>query len=272
VGELDGQVAIVTGSGRGIGRAIALALAAAGAAVSVTARSADQVADTVSRIEQGGGRALGVVADVTDADAMVHLVARAERELGAVDLVVANAGRITPIAPVWEADPAEWRRCFETNVLGTFHCARAVLPGMVARRRGRIITLAGSDPAMPTPYFTAYDSTKAAILRFTESLAAEVREFGITVFAVAPGGVHTAMVDDLVASPWSQWLGPDVGNFEKSWLTPPEQAGALCVLLATGRADALSGRRLHVAQDAEELVRRTEEIQQQDLYTLRMRT
>ena len=272
MGELDGQVAIVTGSGRGIGRAIAQALASAGAAVTVTARSADQVAETVSLIEQASGLALGVVADVTDADAMVQLVAQTEQELGPVNLLVNNAGRITPITPVWEADPAEWRRCFETNVFGTFHCTRAVLPGMLARRRGRIITLAGSDPSQATPYFTAYDGTKAAILRFTESLAAELKEYGVTVFAVAPGGVHTAMVDELVASPWSRSLAPDIGDFEKYWLAPPERVAALCVSLASGRADALSGRRLHVAQDVEELVRRADEIREKDLYTLRLRT
>jgi NAD(P)-dependent dehydrogenase (short-subunit alcohol dehydrogenase family) len=272
VGELDGQVAIVTGSGRGIGRAIAQALAAAGAAVTVTARSADQVADTVFLVEQAGDRAIGVLADVTDPDAVVQLVADTERQLGPVDLLVNNAGRISPIAPVWEADPVEWRRCFETNVLGTFHCTRAVLPGMLARRRGRIITLAGSDPSQATPYFTAYDGTKAAVLRFTESLAAEVKEYGVTVFAVAPGGVHTAMVDELVASPWSRSLASDVGDFEKYWLTPPERAAALCVSLASGRADALSGRRMHVVQDVKELVRRADEIQEKDLYTLRLRT
>ncbi|HLZ71518.1 MAG TPA: SDR family oxidoreductase [Dehalococcoidia bacterium] len=271
--ELTGQVAIVTGGGRGIGRAIALALAAAGAAVTVTARSADQLGETAAAITAAGGRALVLPADVTDRQAVEGVVSETEQQLGPVTLLVNNAGIITPFGPVWEVDPEAWRRCMDTNVYGTFLCSRAVLPGMIARREGRIVNLAGSDPAQKAvPMATCYDGSKAVILRLSEGLAAETREYGVSVFSLMPGGVHTAMVDELVRSPWMLKLNPAVGDFDRYWRTPPERAAALCVLIASGRADALSGRFLSVHDDLEELVRNSEEICKEDRYVLRLKT
>ena len=155
--ELVGQVALVTGGGRGIGRAIAQALATAGAAIAVTARSEDQLRETVALIERAGGRALALPADVTDRQAVEHLVADIERQLGPVDVLVNNAGIVGPLGPLWEADPEAWRRCLDVNLYGAFLCARAVLPGMVARRRGRIINMSTAI-SIPAPYYTAYMS------------------------------------------------------------------------------------------------------------------
>jgi NAD(P)-dependent dehydrogenase (short-subunit alcohol dehydrogenase family) len=230
------------------------------------------VAETVSRIERAGGRALAVTADVTDADAVAQLVGETERQLGPVDLLVNNAGSVSPIAPLWEVDPAAWRACVNTNLCGTFLCAWAVLPGMVARRRGRIINLAGSVPTQAMPYFTAYDGAKAAVLRLTEGLALETREHGVHIFAVSPGMVHTTMADDVLGSPWARRVFPTLDASAQSWDVPPERAAAVCVYLASGQADALSGHYVNVRADVAELVRRAEEIAGQDLYTLRLRT
>ncbi len=164
--ELAGQVAIVTGGGRGIGRAIAQALAAAGASVAGVARSADQLAETVSSITSANGRAIALTADVMDQSAIEHAVAQTEQQLGPVDLLVNNAGSLVAIGPLWEADPKEWWRDMEINLRGTFLCARAVLPSMVARRHGRIINTSAAallDPCLtsqpiPAPRLLFYAS------------------------------------------------------------------------------------------------------------------
>jgi 3-oxoacyl-[acyl-carrier protein] reductase len=139
---LGGQVAIVTGGGRGLGRAYAIALAKAGAAVAVTARTASEIQAVQREIEQHGGRALAIAADVTDKNAVAQLVATVEHQLGPVDLLVNNAGVLRAIGRVTELDADDWWREVEINVRGPFLCSQAVLSGMITRQRGRIINVA----------------------------------------------------------------------------------------------------------------------------------
>lgn len=271
--DLGGQVAIVTGGGRGIGRAIAQGLARAGAAVAVIARTADQLDGTVALIEEAGGRAAAFPADVTDQQAIEGVVAQMEERLGPVDLLVNNAGAPTPFGPLWEIDPEAWWRCIDVNLRGPFLCSRAVLPGMVARRRGRIVTTASSAGLEPWTHASAYAIGKSAVIRFSENLAAETREHGISAFSIHPGFVRTAMVEAGAGPEDDKWLG---GFFRESLeagdFVPPKRAADLVVLLASGRADALSGCYITVHDDLAEMTRCAEEIQEEALYTLQLRT
>jgi NAD(P)-dependent dehydrogenase (short-subunit alcohol dehydrogenase family) len=242
--DLTGQVAIVTGGGRGIGRAMALALARAGAAVAVVARTANQLAETVALIEEAGGRAVACPAE---------------------------GG---PPGPLWESDPDAWWQCVEVNLRGPYLCSRAVLPGMVTRRCGRIVTTASGAGLRPWPYAAAYAISKCAAIRFSESLAAETAGHGIRAFAIGPGFVRTAMTETAAESPeWDKWLS---GFFRKALAAgrdvPPERAANLVVYLASGRADALSGCYISVDDDAADMVRRAAEIRQEELHALRLRT
>src|ERR1700741_212445 len=176
---LTGQVAIVTGRGRGIGRAIAQALAQQGAAVTVTARSGEQLAETVALITAAGGRAIAVTADVTDPHAVKRVVTETEQQLGPVDLLVNNAGSASALGPLWEVDPEDWWHDVTVNLRGTLLCTHAVLPGMLTRRRGRIINMASlsgipsrsGSSSQPSPYNpiqqsshgSAYSSSKAGV-------------------------------------------------------------------------------------------------------------
>jgi NAD(P)-dependent dehydrogenase (short-subunit alcohol dehydrogenase family) len=269
--ELIGQIAIITGGGRGLGQAIAQTLAEAGAVVVVAARSAAQLAETVALIEQQGGRALAFEVDVTDQSAVQRMVTEAEQTLGPVDLLVNNAGVATPLGPIWEVDADEWWRCLDVNLRGSFLCTRAVLPGMIARRRGRILNVASAAGLEAISYLSAYVVSKTALIRFTENVAIETQEYGIRAFAIEPGTVWTAMAEYGYSSEAGQkWIPWFRQIFDEGRDDPVEEVTRLVLSLASGQADALSGCTLSIADDLTELIKRAGAIEQDKLYTLKL--
>jgi len=184
------RVALVTGGGRGIGRAIALRLAADGLAVAVAARSRDQVDDTA---RAAGARALALMLDVTDAASIAAALERTTRELGPVDVLVNNAG-VAESAQFVKTEPDFWDRHFAVNVRGPYLLTRAVLPGMLERRWGRVINVASLAGLFGSPYVTAYTASKHALVGFTRALATEVSGKGVTVNALCPGFTATDIV------------------------------------------------------------------------------
>ncbi len=269
--SLTDQVAVVTGGGRGIGRAVAQALAAAGAAVAVVSRSEGELVETVGLIQHAGGRAAAFPADVTSLDAVRAVMQAAERALGPIDLLVNSAGAIKPFGPIWENDPAEWWRTMEVNVRGPLVCTQLVLPGMVARRRGRIVSVTSGAGTVSTPYYTSYVTSKAALIRLTECIALETKPYGIAVFAVAPGTVRTKMTEYSLGSHEGQtWLPWFRRIFDEHIDVPPERAAELILNLASGRADALSGRTVSIYDDLEMLIASAGRIEEQNLYSLKL--
>jgi NAD(P)-dependent dehydrogenase (short-subunit alcohol dehydrogenase family) len=239
---------LVTGGGRGIGRNIALELAAAGAQVTVTGRTREEVEAVAGEI---GGRAL--VGDVSRRED----VERWFSETDDVDLLVANAGISIDEDAAWEVDPTEWWHVFEVNVLGLYLCCRAVIPRMLERGGGRIVNVASGAAYLPGSKSTAYSASKAAVHRFSETLANQLASRGVHVFSISPGLVRTRMTDD---------FGDDA-----PW-TPPELAPRLVRALASGRLDGLAGRYLHAEHDdVEDLAARADEIVENDLNAIRLR-
>ena len=267
---LEHEIAIVTGAGRGVGLAIALELARQGAAVAAAGRSRVDLEAAETEIVRRGGRAVAVPTDVTDADEVVALIREVESMLGAPTLLVNNAGSLEHVGPVAEADPAEWWRDVEVNLKGTFLCTRAVLPAMLAQRAGRIVNLSSYAAIAPSPYMTAYASAKAAVLRFTDSLAAELEATGVRVFCVTPGFVRTQLVEQAGGSERGRRFLPHLSA--RADALEPERAARLVGEIACGRLDPLSGRFLHVLDDLDDLLRRSDEIAEHDLYALRLRT
>jgi NAD(P)-dependent dehydrogenase (short-subunit alcohol dehydrogenase family) len=279
--RLDGQVALVTGAGRGIGRAIALELADAGASVAVCARSEEEISATANEVTERNGRAITVRTDVGDREDVERMVSRVEAELGPVDILVNNAGRSGRHKALVATDPDDWWRTMEVNVRGPLYCSRAVLPGMLARARGRIVNVSSHAGFFAWPMMSDYAVSKVALLRLTENLAAETKGQGVHVFAVVPGVVRTAMTEDTLTcgepsiEQFFQWV------FESGADAPAGATAELVAYLASGAADALSGRYVSAAKelpgspgphaDVYQMVAAAEDIVERDLYVVRQR-
>jgi NAD(P)-dependent dehydrogenase (short-subunit alcohol dehydrogenase family) len=250
-----------------------VALAGAGAAVAAVARTAWELAETAAAVERVGGRVVTLTADVTNGAAVAEALARAEGELGPIDLLVNNAGAPGPLGPLADTEPATWWRCIEVNLGGPMLCTRLVLPGMLERRRGRIINLASGAGTRGIPYMSAYVTSKTALIRFTEVVAAEVAASGVRVFAIGPGAVRTATTLYALESPegrrWMPWLRT---IFDEQREATPEHAAELALLVASGRVDALSGRLLERPDDLTALLDDADRIVRRDLYVLRLRS
>lgn len=246
-GELKGHIAIVTGGGGGFGRAIAERFAAEGAAVTVTSRTKAQLDETVARMRARGGRALAVAGDVTDRADVARVVAQTEKAFGPVTIMVNNAGVPGPFGPIGVMDPDEWWAAQAVHLRAPFLFISAVLPGMKERRAGCIISICSPRAKMATPYLSAYCMGKTAQARLTELVAAEVKDYGITAFAVDPGSTPTQLADKTIDSPDAQrWVPEMVAKLrsmrgESGGEVQLENCAQRCVEIAAGRHNEWNG-------------------------------
>ncbi|MFI6155349.1 SDR family NAD(P)-dependent oxidoreductase [Kitasatospora sp. NPDC051170] len=260
-GSLQGQVALVTGAGRGIGREIAIGLAAEGMAVGLVGRTHETLTDTLKECVRHGARGVAVTADVCRIGAVREAVRVVERDLGPVDLLINNAGTVDRAeVPIWETDANQWWQVMETNLRGPYNLLRCVLPGMVQRGRGRVVNLSSGFALRPDGHYTAYATSKGALLQLSDNMADSLAGHGVVVLDISPGAVATDMT-----------AGMPMFEGMKTWGSVPYMV-AVTVDAARGRFDGLHGRFIHAGRDdLEELVNRAEEIRAVDARTLRLR-
>lgn len=262
--KLEGQTALVTGGGRGFGKAIALRLASEGAAVTVTARTQSELDRTVSEIEAAGGQGLAVRGDVTRPEDVAHVVCEAGKRFGPVRILVSNAGIPGPFAPSWAVDPAEWWYAQEVHIRAPFLFTREVLPSMKELRSGCIIVVSAIGSYRVDRSMSAYCLGKSAQNRLVQLVAAEIKEFGVSAFAIDPGFVITELAEITMRDPGAQRWRPEMIEHLKALKADPDSTLDLyrcaqrCVDLASGRYDTLSGSYLGLNDDLDEMLRKAQ--------------
>ena len=274
--KLQNLVTIVTGASQGLGRAIAEEFVKEGAHVAICARDRTLLETVRSDLEgraTSGQHVLAYAGDVSSPEQMDELFRRTEQEIGLVDVLVNNAGVYGPKGPSESVDLEEWRRALEINLLGTFIPTRFAIAQMKKKGSGKIVNLSGGGATNPLPRLSAYAASKAAVVRLTETLAEELREFSIAINVIAPGALNTRFLDEVLKA------GPELvgsGFYERalkqrdSGGAPIEKGAALCVYLASAASDGVTGKLISALWDPwEKLHDLRTELASSDIYTLR---
>jgi NAD(P)-dependent dehydrogenase (short-subunit alcohol dehydrogenase family) len=242
--KLQGKVALITGGGRGIGKSVAELFSQHGATLMLCARSAQELGKTRDELVKAGGRVEVFVADVSRTEDVRALVARTLEAFGKIDVLVNAAGTYGAIGAITTLDFAKWKATFAVNLFGTFSVIQQALPSMIEHRGGRIINFSGGGEG-PLPNFSAYSTSKIAVVRLTENLAEELKSYGIMVNVVAPGAVNTKILDDALDA-GKERVGADLyARFLKQKQeggVSPLKAAELCVFLASDESKGLTGK------------------------------
>jgi len=273
---LEGRNAIITGANQGLGLAIARAYVMAGASVLLCARDAqllERARDQVASLAAPGKKVLAQIADISKQADVENIATTAWRAFPQLHILVNNAGVYGPKGLIEDVDWGEWIKAIEINLCGSVMMCRAVLPHFKAHRYGKIVQLSGGGATNPLPRISAYAASKAAIIRFAETLAEEVRENHIDVNAIAPGALNTRLLDQVLAAGVEQ-VGKDF--YERSLKqkaqggTPLERGAQLAVFLGSAASDGITGKLISAVWDPwETLPEHLDDLQKTDVYTLR---
>ncbi len=267
---LAGATAIVTGASRGLGAAIAQAMSAAGAELLLVARDAARLGELRGRLP---GRAHILAADLTDPSAPARMIAETRRLWPRLDVLVNNAGITGPIGLFADNDWHQWRQTIQVNFLAPAELCKLAIPWMSASGGGRIINLSGGGATSPRPRFSAYASAKCALVRFSETIAAEVADRGVRVNCISPGMLRTDMLQDVLRAGEEQLGGEEYAKVRKAAageMADPNVAAALVVYLASKASEGINGKLISAVWDPWEQLREyAGELSGSDIYTLR---
>lgn len=270
---LKNRVAVITGGSRGIGLAIAKLFGREGAQLMLVARTKRDLQRVQKDFERESVECNIFCADVSNESAAKAIIATTIKRYGKVDILVNNAAIYGSIGLVVEVDSQQWLKAIHVNLFGTFLMTKSVLPHMMRRRKGKIINLSGGGATSPFPHFSSYSASKAAIVRFTETVSEEVKKYGIQINAMSPGGVNTRLVDEVLKA-GEKAAGKDfyrkILKQKTQGETPPERGAELALFLASDRSNGLTGRIISAVRDRwQEIPSYLHEIMSSDFYTMR---
>ena len=243
-GKLDGKVAVVTGAGSGIGRAAAVRFAAEGAALAVADLNADAAKNTAAQISAAGGSALAVAADVADRAQVSGCFAQILTEYGRIDVLYNNAG-VNSSGSVLDATEDDWDRSFAVNAKGTFLCAQAAAPAMVAAGGGSIINQGSVAALVGIANFASYCAAKGAVVALTRSMSVDLAPRGVRVNVICPGTVYTPLMEPMLTArgggDLAAGLALTVAKYPIGRLGTPEEIAAVALFLASDDSSFLTG-------------------------------
>lgn len=256
----------------GIGKAIALAFARQGSHLVLASRAKSYLEGAKQDLEGFGPRVEIFQADVSHEKEVQSLVNFTLKQFGDINILVNCAGVQKPIGFVTDIDSEQWLEAIKINLFGTFLCLKAVLPTMIKNKRGKIINFSGGGAVSPRPRFSAYSASKAAVVRLTETLAEEVKEYNIDINAIAPGAVNTRLLDEVLEAgeaAGKEALAKSIRQKQEGGV-PPEKIAELAVFLASSKTDGLTGRLVSLLWDNwREIPQHLPEIMSSDVYTMR---
>ena len=267
--EFQNKSILITGGSRGIGKRLAIGFARLGARLALMARSRAELDLTHIEIEQNGGNALRIRGDVTDPEQMAVAVDRARVAYGGPpDILICAAGLPGPLQGFLHTSVKHWTEPLQVNLLGVVHACRAVLPGMVERRRGKILVVTCDGGVAPKLHFSSYATAKTAIVRFVEAIAQEVADHNVQINSFDPGPTYTSMTDEVIRAGDrldSKVVAAAV-EVRRTGGTSTEQQMKLAQFLASEASNHVTGRLIHVDDDLKKL---RNAVLKPDAYTLR---
>jgi NAD(P)-dependent dehydrogenase (short-subunit alcohol dehydrogenase family) len=270
--KLESKVCLIAGASGALGSAVAQAFVREGARLAITYHSR-QPKDLLRKLEISGPTdTTSFSLDVARWQDVEQVVAAVHQQFGRIDALVNCTGSYGPIGPTQTVNAEEWAEAIQTNLIGAFHLVHAVLPVMLAQRSGSIINFSGGGAAYGRPYFTAYGASKAALVRFTESVAAEVSQCNVRLNAIAPGAVKSRMWEQLrnAGAVAGERALKELEEMDAHGGVGPERAAALAVFLASDHSKDISGRLISAVHDDWENVERDlPKLLQSDAWTLR---
>lgn len=254
--EFKNKNIFITGGGRGIGKRLALGFAKSGARIALVGRSRAEIELAKIEIEQAGGAAVSIRADVTDAERLVVAVNRARVMFGSsVDILICAAAITGPLDSFLETPLKDWTEVVSTNLLGVAHSCRAVLPSMMEKRAGKVIALVCDTNTRPNLNFSAYASSKTAVVRFVEALAHEVSDHNIQINCFDPGSTYTSLTDEIIRAE-SRLESKVVSAAKETRRTggvSPETQLAHAMFLASEQSNHITGKLIEVTDDRKRL-------------------
>ena len=269
---LKDKISIITGGSRGIGRAIATAFAREGSSLVLVSRTKSELEATRQELANFASKVEVFKADVSKEKEVKEMVDFTLEKFTTFDVLVNCAGILGPVGFITDVNSEKWIEAININLYGTFLCIKAILPTMINNKRGKVINFSGGGAVSPRSRFSAYSTSKAGVVRLTETLAEEVKEYNIDINAIAPGAVNTRLLDQVLEAgeaAGEEELAKAIKQKQEGGV-PPEKVAELAVFLASSKSDGLSGRLISLLwDDWMAIPQHLDGLMSSDIYTMR---